>query len=100
MIDIKQLRPLEFIHKSIHLNFLQNSSSFQESYPTQNGYLTTCKNAHINMSKAADLVTATLEMLQQFRSDNEWNKMHKYIHEVATLCITLLRPQRQRQAPR
>ena len=56
------------------------------------------QNARIDMGKAADLVIATLDMLQQFRSDEEWDKVYKYIHEVAALnniTVTPLRSQRQ-----
>ena len=54
----------------------------------------------INMAKAAELVTATIETLQLFRSDEEWGKMYKYVCDVATLhdiTRTSLRPQRQRR---
>ena len=57
------------------------------------------QNTRIDMGKTADLATATLETLQQFRCDEEWDKMYKYIHDVAALnniTVTPLRPQRQR----
>ena len=37
------------------------------------------------MAKAADLVTATIETLQHFRSDKEWRKLYKYVMDVASL---------------
>ena len=38
-----------------------------------------------DMAKAADLVTATMETLQQFRSDEEWRKLYKYVEDAASL---------------
>ena len=38
-----------------------------------------------DMAKAADLVTTTMETLQQFRSDEEWSKLYKYVVDVASL---------------
>ena len=61
-----------------------------------------CFLTKIDMSKAADLVTATLETLQCFRSDDEWVKVYKYVNDVATLnevSITPQRSQRQCQTP-
>ena len=40
---------------------------------------------HTDMAKTADLITATVEILQQFRSDVEWNKLYKYVVDVASL---------------
>ena len=37
------------------------------------------------MAKAADLVKATMETLQQFRSDEEWSKLYKYVKDVVSL---------------
>ena len=37
------------------------------------------------MAKAADLVTATMETLLQFRSDEEWNKVCNYVVDVTSL---------------
>ena len=57
----------------------------------------------INMAKAAELVTATTETLQHFRSDVEWGKMYKYVGDVAALHNireTPLRPQRQKRLPK
>ena len=55
------------------------------------------------MAKTADLVTATMEILQQFRSDEEWNKLYKYVVDVASLHnieIAPLRSQHQRTMPK
>ena len=43
------------------------------------------QSPHTDMAKAADLVTATMETLQQFRSDEEWSKLYKYVVDVASL---------------
>ena len=43
------------------------------------------QSTKMDMSKAADLVSATLETLQYFRSDEEWVKMYKYVNDVAIL---------------
>ena len=61
------------------------------------------QSPHTDMAKAADLVTATMETLQQFRSDEEWNKLYKYVVDVASLHnieIAPLRSQRQRKMPK
>ena len=55
------------------------------------------------MAKAADLVTATIATLQEFRSDSAWNHLLKYVEDVAVLpeiCVTPQRLQRSRQLPR
>ena len=52
------------------------------------------QSPHTNMAKAA-----TMETLQQFRSDKEWNKLYKYVVDVASLHnmeIVPLRSQCQR----
>ena len=56
----------------------------------------------MDMSKAADLVSATLETLQHFRSDGEWEKIYRYVNDVAilnTIDVTSPRSQRQRRPP-
>ena len=61
------------------------------------------QSTSINMDKAADLVNATLDTLQLFRSDLEWQKHYKYTTDIATLhdiSVSSPRPQRQRQLPR
>ena len=58
------------------------------------------------MAKAADLVTATMETLQQFRSDEEWSKLYKNVKDVASLHnieiapLRNTRPQHQRTMPK
>ena len=54
------------------------------------------------MSKAADLVSATLETLQHFQSDGEWEKIYRYVNDVAilnTIDVTSPWSQRQRRSP-
>ena len=56
-----------------------------------------------DMAKATDLVTATMETLQQFRSDEEWSKLCKYVKDVASLHnieIAPLRNTRSRIVPK
>ena len=43
------------------------------------------QSPHTNMAKATDLVIATMEALQQFRSDEEWSKLLQYFKDVASL---------------
>ena len=54
------------------------------------------------MAKAADLVNATLDTLQLFQSDLEWQKHYKHTTDIATLHdISVSSPRsRQRQLPR
>ena len=61
------------------------------------------QSPHTDMAKAADLVTATMETLQQFRSDEEWIKLYKYVMDVASLHnieVAPQRSQRQRTMPK
>ena len=61
------------------------------------------QSVNIDMAKAADLVTATIATLQEFRSDSAWNHLFKYVEDVAALpeiCVTPQRLQRSRQLPR
>ena len=39
----------------------------------------------INFSMVAELITTTLETMHQFRTDEVWSKIYKYIVEVANL---------------
>ena len=55
-----------------------------------------------DLAKASQLVKATLETLQTFRTDEEWDKHYKYITDAASLfgiTVSPLRPQRRRQIP-
>ena len=61
------------------------------------------QSIQIDMAKAADLVSATIDTVKEFRSDTEWGKVFKYVQDVATLHhidVSTSRPQRQRQVPR
>ena len=64
------------------------------------------QSPHTDMAKAADLVTATMETLQQFRSDEEWSKLYKYVVDVASLHnievapLQNTRSQRRRTMPK
>ena len=62
------------------------------------------QSTSINMPKAVDLVNATLDKLQLFRSDLEWQKhYYKYTIDIAALhdiSVSSPRPQCQRQLPR
>ena len=60
------------------------------------------QSTKMNMAKAADLVTASIETLQEFRSDEEWDKLYKYVTDVAKLHDineAPPRPRRQRRLP-
>ena len=60
------------------------------------------QSTKIDMSKAADLVTTTLETLQHFRSDEEWEKVYRYVNDVAilnTINVTSSRSQHQQRPP-
>ena len=50
----------------------------------------------INLAKAAELVISTLDTLQLFHSDQEWEKHYKYATNVATLHNISTTPQRPR----
>lgn len=56
----------------------------------------------IDMAKAADLVSATVAILKEFRADSKWEHLFKYVQDVASLhSITadLPRTHRLRQLP-
>ena len=60
------------------------------------------QSTKMNMAKAVDLVTASIETLQEFRSDEEWDKLYKYVTDVAKLHDineAPPRPRRQRRLP-
>jgi len=60
------------------------------------------KNTNMDMAKAADLVSASIEMLQEFCSDTEWDKLYKCVAEVARshdINEAPSRPCRQRSLP-
>ena len=55
------------------------------------------------MAKAADLVTATIDTLNEFRSDSAWEHLFKYAQDVAALhniTVTPPRPKRLGNRPR
>ena len=59
------------------------------------------QHTHINLAKAADLVSATMSTLETFRTDEEWGKLFRYAEEVARVShidTTGCQP-RQRQTP-
>ena len=37
------------------------------------------------MAKAADLVSATVAILKEFRTDSKWEQLFKYVQDVAAL---------------
>jgi len=51
------------------------------------------------MAKAADLFTASIETLCGFYSDKEWDKLYKYVTDVANINEAPARPCRQRCLP-
>lgn len=59
------------------------------------------QSVSIDMAKAANLVTATITTMQEFRSDSAWSHIYKYVEVVAALPHINVPPQRlQRQRPR
>ena len=60
------------------------------------------QSAKTDLAKASELIEATLETLQSFRTDTEWDKHYKYITDAASLfdiAVMPLRPRRSRQLP-
>ena len=63
------------------------------------------QSSTIDMAKAADLVCATVGILQDFRTDSKWEQLFKYVQDVASLHniqteVPGPRSQRSRQLPR
>ena len=58
------------------------------------------QHTHINLAKAAELVSATMSTLQTFQTDEEWGKLFRYADEakVSHIDTTGCQP-RQRQPP-
>lgn len=62
-------------------------------------------STNLDLSKAADLVSATIETLEEFRCDSDWQKVWTYTQSIAELhCIPVStystdRPQRTAQLP-
>ena len=58
------------------------------------------QSSSIDMAKAADLVSATVEILKDFRTDSKWEHLFKYVQDdVAALNSIqpeLPRPQRSK----
>ena len=55
-----------------------------------------------DLAKAADLVAATIETLEEFRSDSSWNHLFGYTQQVAEINkipITCLQQKRQKRLP-
>ena len=53
----------------------------------------------VNLAKAAELVSSTLEVLRSFRSDEEWNRMYKYIGSVASLLNIVVKASYSNRCP-
>ena len=77
MIEKRQLRQQVFYCRCNHLNIGQHYFHF--------GVCCLLQSTKMNIAKAADLVTSSIETLQEFRSDEEWDKPHKYVTDVAKL---------------
>ena len=92
------------IYIQIHsFKFLTTLVLFWRILSCTKGLSDQLQSIKINMAKAAELVTATIETVQLFRSDEEWGKLYKYVCDVAALhdiTEASLRPQRQRRMPR
>ena len=61
------------------------------------------QSREMDLAKAADLVLATVSTLKEFRSDNQWNHIYKYVQDIATLHginVDLPRPCRRKQTSR
>ena len=92
------------IYMQIHsFKYLTTLALFLQILSCTKGLSDKLQCSHIYMTKAAELVTATTETWQHFRSDAKWSKMYKYVGDVATLFNireTSLRPQRQKRLPK
>ena len=61
------------------------------------------QSREMDLAKAADLVLATISTLKEFRSDDQWNHIYKYVKDIANLhgiSIDLPRPCRRKQTSR
>ena len=60
------------------------------------------QSAKTDLAKASELIEATLETLQSFRTDTEWDKHYKYITDATSLfdiAVMPLRPRCSRHLP-
>ena len=60
------------------------------------------QNAKLDLGKSADLVLATIETLQDVRSDHEWDHLYAYVERIANLHsidVNGPRPHRKKTLP-
>ena len=61
------------------------------------------QSTEMDLAKAADLVLTTISILEEFRSDSQWNHIFKYVKDVADLhgiSVDLPQPCRHKQLPK
>ena len=78
---------------------------FDQVLSCSKGLSDVLQSTHLDLGKAADLVTSTIQTLEQFRTDDEWEKVLTYSHSVADVhgvspCKSSTRPSRNPRPPR
>ena len=71
------------LHQVKQFKFLMNLIMFDRLLSCTNFLSQQLQNKRINLSKAADLVLATLETLEEFREERSWNHFYDYSKNVA-----------------
>ena len=60
---------------------------FDRIFSTAHSLSQHLQDRKVNLSKAVDLVCATIETLETFREDKEWEHLRDYAISVATLML-------------
>ena len=100
---VKAVEAEGMLHQIKSFKFLISLILFWRIFSCTKSLSDVLQSTTINLAKAAELVSSTLDTLQLFRSDQEWEKLYKYVTDAAALhdiSIIPPRPQRNRQMPR
>ena len=76
---------------------------FDRIFSTAHSLSQHLQDRKVNLSKAVDLVCATIETLETFREDKEWEHLHDYAISVANsrnIDVGIDSQERRRQPPR
>ena len=100
---VKAVEAEGILHQIKSFKFLISLILFWQVFSCIKSLSDQLQSTTINLSKAAELVNSTLDTLQLFHSDQEWEKHYEYVTDVAALheiSIALPRPQCNRQISR
>ena len=82
--------------------FLLSPVIFDRLLSITKSLLDALQSTSLDLARAADLVSATIETLEEFRSDHEWDHLFAYVESIANLHdidVAGARPRRKRTLP-